>query len=104
MFLKRQISLLSILQVYAHFYVPEEDVGTQFLVHRKALMRVTDLVRPRMRIADSSIAVLSGNVVEGVRPGRTEIQVTGEGREWLCCGFEFSDVKTLDDRSSLYIQ
>ena len=68
------LKIVCIFQVYAHFYVPEE-VGSQFLVHRKALMRVTDLVKDRMRIADSSIAVLSGNVVEGVRPGRTEIQV-----------------------------
>ena len=41
----------------------------------QAQIRVTDLVKDKLRIADTSIATLSSNIVEGVSPGRTEVQV-----------------------------
>ena len=65
------------MEVFARFYVPDSS-RDQFLVHRKALLRITDLVNDQLRIADASIATLNGNVVEGLRPGRTEIQVGSE--------------------------
>ena len=62
------------VDTYARFYVPD---GTRklYMVHRKAQIKVSHLVYDRLRIADASIAYLSGNVVEGMSPGRTEIQV-----------------------------
>jgi transmembrane protein 132 len=66
----------SFVDVYARFKVPD-GVRSQFLVHQKALFRVTDLVENRLRIADTSIATLEGRVIEGLQPGRTEIQVSG---------------------------
>lgn len=63
-----------IVNVYAHFSLPDET-RSQYLTHRKAAFRITDLVQDRLRIADTSIASLSDNVVEGLRPGRTEVQV-----------------------------
>ena len=64
----------AVVEVFARFYVPDSS-RDQFLVHRKALLRITELVTVQLRIADASIATLNGNVVEGLRPGRTEIQV-----------------------------
>ena len=46
-----------------------------YLVHRKAMFRVTEQVQERLRVADESIAVMTGLVVEGMRDGRTEVQV-----------------------------
>ncbi len=48
----------------------------------QAQIRVTDLVNDKLRIADTSIATLSGTVVEGVSPGRTEVQVCSYHREF----------------------
>ena len=46
-------------------------------MHRKALFRVTPLVRGRLRVADESIAYMSngGATVDAIRDGRTEVQV-----------------------------
>ena len=66
--------LQAVVEIYAHFYIPDTSRNA-YLTHRKAMFRVTDLVRERLRIADTSIAMLSGNLVEGLRPGRTEVQV-----------------------------
>ena len=49
---------------------------TPYMLHRKAQFRVTQLVREKLRVADQSIAHLRGNVIDGLKPGRTEIQVT----------------------------
>lgn len=64
----------SIIDVYTRFCVPD-GLHKQFLVHRKAMFRITDLVMDKLRVADSSIATLEGNIVQGVQSGRTEIQV-----------------------------
>jgi len=64
----------SVVEVYARFLIPD-SAKHEFLVHRKAFYRVTDLVKDRLRIADTNIAALSGNMVQGLRTGRTEIQV-----------------------------
>ena len=63
------------VQIYARFFVPD-GVKNQYMVSRKALFKVTDLVKDRLRIADTSIAALEGTVIEGLQPGRTEIQVS----------------------------
>ena len=65
----------SVVEVYARFLIPDSNNKHQFLVHRKAFYRVTDLVKGSLRIADTTIAMLTGNIVQGLRTGRTEIQV-----------------------------
>lgn len=64
----------ALVEVYANFIVPD-DSHHQYLIHRKALLRVTDLVMASLRVADPTVASLRGNVVGGLKPGRTEIQV-----------------------------
>ena len=64
----------SIVDVYARFCVPDR-AGKQFLIHRKAMFRITDVVIDKLRVADSSIATLEGSIVQGVQGGRTEMQV-----------------------------
>jgi len=49
--------------------------STVYMVHRKAQFHVTELVRAQLRVSDQSVAQLRGNVVDGIKPGRTEIQV-----------------------------
>ena len=51
----------------------------RYLVHRKALLRVTDLVLDKLRVADSTVATIERNIVQGLSKGRTEIQVGGSG-------------------------
>jgi len=67
----------ALVEVYARFTVPDGDEHSLYLVHRKALFRVTSLVRSRLRVADESIAAMSngGRTVDGLRDGRTEVQV-----------------------------
>lgn len=72
----------SVVEVYARFVVTD-DLGkpVQYLVHRKAQVRVTEHVEGMLRVADTSVASLDGQVVEGLQPGRTEIQaVSSSGR------------------------
>jgi Transmembrane protein family 132 len=65
----------TIAEVYTRFVL--SDVQPQsYLLHRKASFRVTNLIKHQLRAADTSIARLrDGNVVDGLKPGRTEIQV-----------------------------
>jgi transmembrane protein 132 len=70
----------AVTEVYARFVLSSSGDGTSspvsYLIHRKALFRVTHLVRHQLRIADTTVARLrDGNIVDGVKPGRTEVQV-----------------------------
>ena len=40
-----------------------------------AFLKVTDLVQSRLRMSDTRIATLNGNLIKGQEDGRTEIQV-----------------------------
>ena len=40
-----------------------------------AFLKVTDLVASRLRMSDTRIATLTGNIIKGKEDGRTEIQV-----------------------------
>ncbi|XP_050408107.2 transmembrane protein 132E [Patella vulgata] len=62
------------VEVYARFIIQSAS-RTDFFHNRKAYLRVTDLVRDRLRIADSRVATLNGTVIQGLRQGRTEVQV-----------------------------
>ena len=63
------------VDVYARFVLSDGD-RKQYYIHRKALFKITDIVLPRLRVADVSVANLRDNIVEGLKPGRTEIQAS----------------------------
>ena len=65
------------VDVYARFVMADIRHGSPpYMLHRKALFRLTDLLRDRIRLSDESIARLrGGTVVDGLKPGVTEIQV-----------------------------
>lgn len=63
------------VEVYARFVLDDGD-RKQYYIHRKALFKVTDVMLPRLRVADVSVATLHDNIVEGLKPGRTEIQAS----------------------------
>jgi hypothetical protein len=80
------------VNVYTSFSVADAPHGRRHLVGRDAMFDVTELVRGELRVADPTVASLSDSssssggqsgdsaatnvvVVEGLHPGRTEIQV-----------------------------
>jgi len=66
----------AVVDVYATFSVSDTP-HSRYLVRHGAFLRVTDLVRSELRVADPSLATLSdGNsAVEGLHPGQTQVQV-----------------------------
>lgn len=65
----------AVVDVYTRFILSDVQ-PPMYLLHRKATFRVTHLVKHQLRAADTSVAKLrNGNMVDGVKPGRTEIQV-----------------------------
>lgn len=62
------------VDVYASFCILENG-KLQYYTGKKTYVRVTDLVKDRLRMSDPRIASLSGNVIIGQAPGLTEIQV-----------------------------
>jgi Transmembrane protein family 132 len=65
----------AVVDVYTRFVLSDVQ-PPMYLLHRKAAFRVTHLVKHQLRAADTSVARLrNGNIVDGVKPGRTEIQV-----------------------------
>ena len=66
------------VDVYARFVMADIRHGSPpYMLHRKALFRLTDLLRDRIRLSDESVARLrGGTVVDGLKPGVTEIQVS----------------------------
>jgi len=65
------------VDVYARFVMADIRHGSPpYMLHRKALFRLTNLLRDRIRLSDESVARLrGGTVVDGLKPGITEIQV-----------------------------
>lgn len=64
----------AVVEVYTRF-VMSDITQNPYMLHRKAQFRVTDFVRNRLHINDPTVAQLRGNVVDGIKPGRTDIQV-----------------------------
>jgi len=67
------------VDVYARFVTADSAHGSPpYMLHRKAVFRLTDLVRDRIQLSNATVARLrSGkSVIDGLRPGRSEIQVT----------------------------
>jgi len=65
------------VDVYARFVMADIRRGSPpYMLHRKALFRLTDLLRDRIRVTDESVARLRGGmVIDGLKPGVTEIEV-----------------------------
>ena len=65
------------VDIYARFVMADIRHGSPpYMLHRKALFRLTDLLHDRIRLSDESVARLrGGTVVDGLKPGVTEIQV-----------------------------
>jgi len=66
----------AVVDVFATFSVSDTP-HSRYLVRHGAYLRVTDLVRSELRVADPSLAALTdGNLaVEGLHPGQTQVQV-----------------------------
>ncbi|XP_073984210.1 transmembrane protein 132C dtn isoform X2 [Rhodnius prolixus] len=64
------------VEVYARFVAADHDSGrVSYLVNRRTWLRVTQLVLGLLRVSDTRIATLQGNILQGRAPGRTELQV-----------------------------
>ena len=63
--------------MFARFYAEDHDSGrVSYLISRKTYLLITELVRKTMRVSDPRIAALRGAAhVEGLKPGKTELQV-----------------------------
>lgn len=64
----------STVEVYTRFVI-DTDSGLRYFRGKKVYLRITDLVRRQLRVADPTIASIKGTVVRGHLPGRTEVQV-----------------------------
>jgi len=71
----------SIVDVYATFGVSDTP-HSRYLIRHGAYLRITDLVRSELRVADPGVAAFTdGNMaVEGLLPGQTQVQVPA-----VCC-------------------
>lgn len=65
---------LSMLEVYASF-ISTSGLNKQYLIKHEAKFRLTDLLLSQIRVTDPTVITLKGNVVEGLKPGLSEIQV-----------------------------
>lgn len=65
------------VQVFAKFLAQDPDSGRrEYFPSRSTQLDVTELVIGHgLRIEDARIATLQGNVIQGLSPGRTEVQV-----------------------------
>ncbi|RUS89765.1 hypothetical protein EGW08_002468 [Elysia chlorotica] len=63
------------IEVYARFIISSPGQGIEYFRSRKTLVLVTDLVMKHIRTADSDIARIVHNTVQGVSPGATSVQV-----------------------------
>jgi transmembrane protein 132 len=69
--------IIVLLQVYGRFLAQDQDSGrTSYFITRKTYLKITDLVSDYLRVSDTQVAVIKGPVIQGVGPGRTEIQVS----------------------------
>ena len=65
------------VRVFAKFLAQDPDSGrTEYFPSRSTESDVTDLVLGHgLRISNSGVATLRGNIIQGLSPGRTEIKV-----------------------------
>ncbi|OXA52948.1 hypothetical protein Fcan01_12010 [Folsomia candida] len=67
------------VDVYGRFLAQDQDSGrTSYFISRKTYLKITDLVSDYLRASDTQVAVIKGpssSSIQGVGPGRTEIQI-----------------------------
>ncbi|XP_022254425.1 transmembrane protein 132C-like [Limulus polyphemus] len=64
------------ITVYTRFFSVDHNSGREaYLLSRQAPLRITELVSPFLRVADSRIAMLKGSAIQGLASGRTEVQL-----------------------------
>ncbi|RWS30959.1 Transmembrane protein 132C-like protein, partial [Leptotrombidium deliense] len=64
------------VQVYTRFMSSDQNSGRESsLLSRKVGVEVTQLVLPYLRVTDPKVALLRGNIVEGLSSGKCDIQV-----------------------------
>ncbi|XP_037092230.1 transmembrane protein 132C-like, partial [Pollicipes pollicipes] len=64
------------IEVYAKFVSRDDNSGrVSYVAGRKTSLRVTDLVRGHLRVADPQFATLRGNLLVGKAQGRTKVQL-----------------------------
>ena len=62
--------------MFARFYAEDHDSGrVSYFLSRKTYLLISELVRKVMRVQDPRVASLKTNYVEGMKPGKTELQV-----------------------------
>ena len=67
-------------QVYAKFVSRDDNSGrVSYVAGRKTSLRVTDLVKGHLRVADPLVATLRDSLLIGRAPGRTKVQVSPPG-------------------------
>lgn len=65
---------LAMLEIYA-FFISTSLPNKQYFIKHNAKFRLTDILLSQTHITDATIISLKGNIVEGLKPGRSEIQV-----------------------------
>ena len=65
----------SLVDVFTRFII-DTNTGRRYFCGKKVYLRITDLVRRQLRVADPDIASIKGTVVRGHLPGRTAVQVS----------------------------
>ncbi|KAI1309078.1 Transmembrane protein [Halotydeus destructor] len=64
------------VELTTNFYSVDHDSGREeSLLSRRVFFQVTDLGLAFLRLTDPRVALLRGNVIEGLSPGRTELQL-----------------------------
>ena len=62
--------------MFARFYAEDHDSGrVSYFLSRKTYLLISELVRKVMRVQDPRVASLKTNYVEGMKAGKTELQV-----------------------------
>ncbi|KAL4223587.1 hypothetical protein ACF0H5_017057 [Mactra antiquata] len=64
----------AIVDLFARFYI-QTPKGTNYFMGPVTYLKVTDLVKGRLRMSDTRIATLDDNIIKGKEEGRTEIQL-----------------------------
>lgn len=65
----------ALVDVYARFVISVPGEVSRYYRNHKTYVRVTDLVANRMKASNHHVARIVGSTVQGVAPGKTDVQV-----------------------------
>lgn len=66
----------SYIQVFAQFTTTDYNSGREFyFFSHKALVLITNLVQSRFKISDPKVALVRGDIIEGLYPGEFNLQI-----------------------------